>query len=234
MSKREVSAKEILDDVHSGLGEEALMAKHQLSPKQVRKVLTELAKAGLLELAGDRHVPRVPRRISAAQMAGDIRAGMTGFQLMAKYELSCNGLQVALDKLLQAKVLLASELPGELSLRRSADSPEEVRTMGRSYLDFDLPIIEKGPVEIEGRVRDITEKGLGVIGIPGQVGEVKTFLIRHDNFVLINPFLFQAECRWIKEGDPQGKSLAGFLVTEILPEDLEELRKLVRIVTLCE
>jgi uncharacterized protein (DUF433 family) len=230
MSKREVRAREILEDLRAGLAEEALREKHHLSTQQLRDLFRELVETGLVEAAGDRFLPSPTTRVQAGAMVGDIRAGLTGSQLMKKHGLSHEGLQEALHKLLTTKILTPSDLPGELSLRLAASAPANIRVKGRCYLDFDLPIIETGPLEIEGRVRDITETGVGVIGIPAQVRDVKTFLIRHDLFVLIQPFSFQAECRWMQETDTE--CLAGFRISRIAGQDQTELRKLVKIVTL--
>lgn len=48
MAKRKISAKEILRDLQDGIGENAIMAKHGLSPSQLKAILNKLESAGLL------------------------------------------------------------------------------------------------------------------------------------------------------------------------------------------
>jgi hypothetical protein len=230
MEKGAVSTRRILDDVRAGLTDEALREKHGLSLQQLVDIFRELAEEGLVDPVADRHVPVAAKRVCAVEMVQDIRTGMTGAQLIAKHGLSHAGLQSALDNLLATRALELSDLPGELSLRLAAGTPAEIRGKGRCYLDFDLPILEKGPLEIEGRVLDITETGVGVVGIPAKAGDVKTLLIRHDLLVLIQPFSFQAECRWTRE--TEADCLAGFRIARIAERDVLQLRKLIRLVTL--
>jgi hypothetical protein len=49
------------------------------------------------------------RRISAAEMVKDIRAGLTDLELMNKYNLSPKGLQSAMRKLLEARFITQAE-----------------------------------------------------------------------------------------------------------------------------
>ena len=130
--------------------------------------------------------PRL-RRLSARGIVKDIRAGLGNAELMTRYGLNPKQLRKTFDILLESKVINHGELRNDLSLPPDQLQPINHRELERYYLDFDLPIVETGPPEVDGKVRDITEKGVGVIGIPSEVDQVKTFLVLHDEFVLIEP-----------------------------------------------
>jgi len=48
MEKTKISAKEVLDDIHSGITDQELMSRHNLSPSQLQSLFTKLVKAGFL------------------------------------------------------------------------------------------------------------------------------------------------------------------------------------------
>ena len=86
-------------------------------------------------------------------------------------------------------------------------------------------------MKIEGQIRDITEKGLQVAGIPVGNGDYKTLLVRAEDFDNIRPFTLQAQCRWTKSATAVEPSVAGFQITDISEEASEELRKLIHALT---
>ncbi len=49
------------------------------------------------------------RKIKASEIVRDIRAGLTDFELMKKYQLSSKGLKSVMEKLLQAKAITQAE-----------------------------------------------------------------------------------------------------------------------------
>ncbi len=48
----------------------------------------------------------------------------------------------------------------------------------RSYPLVSMVVYEQAKPRFKGRVRDISEKGLGVIGIPSEVDDLKTLRLR--------------------------------------------------------
>jgi hypothetical protein len=122
-------------------------------------------------------------------------------------------------------------LTGDPSIRHEALDKDTVRQLQRYYLDFDLPIVQTDPQEIEGRVRDLSERGVGVRGIPSKIDETKTLLIRHEKFFLLKPFFFRATCRWARSAEAAQDCIAGFEIVEISREADENLTKLVRMLT---
>lgn len=231
MAGREIRAKDIVEDIRAGLSDTALMKKYKVSPKGLQNLFDELAYLGFLGEGEHREIKPAKRRISAHQIVDDIRSGMAPSELMKKHNLSEKGLRSAEKKLVTAGLIREEELPVGLSAGDS-DVFDNLREYERSYLDFDLPIFDVGPTEVEGKVRDITESGLGVVGIPAKVGETKVFLILHEKFFLIRPFLFEAKCCWAKESEEDGEFTAGFQITNTSEDDMEQLRKLIRIVRL--
>ncbi|MBM3298611.1 MAG: PilZ domain-containing protein, partial [Deltaproteobacteria bacterium] len=151
--------------------------------------------------------------------------------LMAKYVLTSAQLSKAIDGLIHSKALGPGEIKENFLSSAVQVSPENLREVERCYLDFELPIVDTGPPEIDGMVRNLTEKGVGIVGIPSRVGESKTFLVLHDEFVLIEPFMFEAQCRWATRNDPGGEFVSGFEITDISEKDLGELQKLIHLVT---
>lgn len=230
MPERETNAREVLEDIGEGLDNDALKRKYRLTSEGLQRLFDELVAAGLLEQSENRYVIPAVRRLSVRGIVFDIRSDVSNAELMAKYNLSPKQLRHTFDLLLESKAVNPDELRDDFS-----PSPEDLestnhRKQDRYYLDFDLPIVETGPPEIDGRVRDITEKGVGVIGIPSEVGEIKTFLVLHDEFVLIEPFLFRAKCRWAKQ-EADGRHSAGFEITSISDKDLQDLKQLIHLVT---
>jgi hypothetical protein len=231
MSQRVIHAKEVLKDMRAGLDENALMQKYRLSPKGLERLFSELVDAGYLEQVDQQYVFPSRRRISTKQLIADVRAGMSNQELMGKYKLTAIGLENAFKQLVETKSINPDELFGPPTLRHDAVLPQGIRELERYYLDFELPVIDTGPPEIDGKVRDITEKGLGVVGIPSEIGDVKTLLILHEEFVVIEPFLFEAQCRWVRKSPQDGEVTAGFLITRIADEDHKQLKQLIELVT---
>jgi hypothetical protein len=97
-------------------------------------------------------------------------------------------------------------------------------------ISYRVPIFELPDFRTEGTLRDITEKGFGVRGIDVGIGEIKEFVIPADDFVEIDPLVFEAECKWIEE--EHGDIVGGFEITDISEHTLSELRKLIRFVSL--
>ena len=224
-------AESVLDDLRAGLEESEIVVKYKLSSESLQDLFDDLVAAGLLHRVGERHVLPAARRIDAHDFITDIHAGMTGYQLMEKYELSSRGFQSTLRNLVTTHSLDLKGMPVELSLRHDAELPENIRGIERYYLDFDLPVLETSRPENTGTVRDISASGLGVIGLPATTGATKHLRIFHEKFVLLKAFEFDAECRWSRDASGSAPCAAGFRITDISEDDSREMRKLIRLVT---
>ncbi|MFH1118167.1 MAG: hypothetical protein V1792_29950 [Pseudomonadota bacterium] len=230
MPERDVAARAVLEDIKAGLDNGTLRRKYRLSPEGLQKVFDDLVAAGLLELVENRYIVPAVRRLSAKSIVNDIRSGMKSAELLEKYALSPPQLKTSFDVLVGSNAVNPDELPADILLNpEKVESPNQ-RALERYFIDFELPIVEIGPPEIDGRVRDLTEKGVGTIGIPSKVDDIKRFLVLHDEFVLIEPFMFEAQCRWARN-DPDGEHYAGYLITGIGEKDLRDLRQLIHLVT---
>ncbi len=167
------------------------------------------------------------RKISARELVMCIRNGMTDSELMDRYKLSAKGLQSAFAQLLKANAITEEDLMGRSPGFEDTVAVEDTRRLHRTPVRTVLPIYETRNLELKGTVRDINEKGVGVHGIRAIEGEIKELVIASDDFIEIDPFVFEAECRWIKKGD-DGEYLGGFEITKITEASAHELRKLIQ------
>lgn len=167
------------------------------------------------------------RDIGAKDLIFDIRAGMTDLQLMEKYKLTAKGLQSALQKLVDIQAISPEELYERYPLYEATLTVEEIRRIVRQPLTYPVPVYEADFPDIEGTVRDITEKGVCVRGIDTLLGETKTFVIDAREFVDVGPFVFRAQCRWVKKSFA-GEYTGGFEIVSISEKHLQSLRKFIR------
>jgi hypothetical protein len=167
------------------------------------------------------------RNISAKDITNDIRSGMTDSDLMDKYRLSAKGLQSVFKKLEDLNAISASELCGRSPGYDDTVRVDDVRKELRQNLEVLLPICEVDCPQIKGTVRDISSQGVGIKGIQTSVGETKTFEINPGRIFPVDPFGFQAVCRWVAREGTEKDYVAGFEIVSISEESLENLRKLI-------
>lgn len=220
MGGRDIRAKEVLEDIRSGMSYAALMEKYRISSRGVNDLFRQLATSGLLGYS-----PVI--KISMNEIAADIRQGMSFSQLMQKYNLPPHGLQDVLDQLVEAKVVGLEELNGALRLRYQSVIPENIRILPRHCLYFEVPIYVAGSPEFRGTIRDVTEKGVGLAGIEAKIDQTSTMIILGDELGQIEPFELEARCRWFQGEGRLNKS--GYEITRIASKDLRELRRLIRL-----
>lgn len=171
------------------------------------------------------------RTIKARDIIADVRLGLNDTELMKKYDLSVGGLKSVLERLVEAKALAEYELQSRVFLAQESTATRAMRTRARGYLLFSIPVYDTDNLEGEGWLVDIEEQGIQTIGVDAQVGEVKSLLIRSDEFVDVYPFGVDAECRWLETDETEGGVRAGFLIVSITAWALGELRKLKKLVT---
>lgn len=172
------------------------------------------------------------RVIKAKDIMTDLRGGLTNSGLMEKYQLSAKGLASIFNKLIRAEAVRIGELDHRMPNAADTVALEESRCYARKYLAFRLLVHGATNPSPEGRIRDITERGLQIVGIPASAGDKKTFLIEPTDFVDLIPFKFEAECRWSKLEVEREQTIAGFQITEISDDSLERLRNLIQALTL--
>jgi hypothetical protein len=76
-----------------------------------------------------------------------------------------------------------------------------------------------------GRVKDVSGRGLAVIGMQASIGEDKSIAILGDDLGLISPFEVRVECRWVSIGSGNTEPVAGFQIRAISERDLVWLRE---------
>lgn len=233
MGGREVKLKEVYRDIRAGLDDTALMEKYKLSPKGLGDLYAKLEELGL---HGSKLLEGDPRsiRIGIRSIVKDIKAGLTDFDLMEKYGITYDALQQLFHKLVELKAVTKEMVFGTVTLDYQPAIPENLRSLQRYYLDFEIPIYERSVPDIHGVLRDITEKGVGIAGLEVAPDDIKSLVILGDSFGAAPPFEFDAICRWFKEEDGDWKNVSGFEITFISERDLKNLRKLIRLITLAE
>ncbi len=183
------------------------------------------------------------RKVSVREIVEDIQLRrLTDTQLMEKYKVSAKGLQSVFQKLLDRRAVKSEDIEGRSQPYVDTITLEQRQEHQRHYLPQPVPIYEtrdtisiyeRKDLHNKGRVNDITERGIGVVGIDANVGDTKAFVIVADEFVELDPFSFDAICRWVQL-EESGEYSAGFEITKISARALTELQKLIeRLTTAC-
>jgi len=150
---------------------------------------------------------------------------MSDAQLMEKYDLSAKGLESAFTKLVNSRIMSVEEIYGHPS-RSGHDTVvvDDLRQLPRHFLSISIPVYDASQPNHMGKLRDITEKGLGIVGIKARIGEVKSFMIPCRKVLDIDNVWFEAECVWAEPGKQVEEWQGGFQITKISPEHLASLR----------
>jgi len=172
----------------------------------------------------------VKRKIKGKDFISDIRSGMNDSQLMDKYDLSLTGLQKIFRKLVDSGAMRMEELYGRNPLRDDSVVIDlnDLSLSPDNGLVCIIPICDATAPECCGAVCEIGENGLEVSGISATVGGTRSFRIDASDFFAVDEFSLKAKCLWCKESPLDQSPVAGFEITGILSEDLENLRELVR------
>ncbi len=177
---------------------------------------------------------RPKRQIPAGPVVADIRAGMTNAQLMKRYSISSGMLEKIFKKLQDANMIMERDLGGRLLSPQEGIVHDSVRQEPRCYTIMKLPITDLGNLETDCYVKDLSEKGLRIANLRSNVGEKKNFLIQASEFADVQPFSVEAECLWARTGTDTERHLAGFEITRISDDDLQQLRDFIQSATICE
>ncbi len=226
MVSRKLSQKDVIQDLRSGMDEEAIRKKYNLSAQGLENLYDKLVEAGLM----GQEVKTRPRKLNLVAILADIRNGMSKPELLKKYTLSEEMLRQVVQKLIAAE-----------GKRSAYDGPETVidepfeflgtREFVRHEVDFDLPVYEADRPEIVGKVRDVSEEGMSVKGLDVSRGDMKTLVILADQLGQFSSFEFKGYCRWAFTDQLDGACLAGFAIEKISRTDAQELRRLIRLIT---
>jgi len=133
MVLRRLSAKEIIQDILSGMDETTLRKKYQVSLKGLETLYQKLVAAGLL----GKEPQLIPRKIDLLAVLADIRAGMSQPDLLKKYGISESVFRQLTKKLLAAQgIRLATD--AETVIMEPVEFPASSELV-RHEVDFDLP-----------------------------------------------------------------------------------------------
>ncbi len=223
---RWLNAQDVISDIKKGMCDEELIEKYKLSWVGLEELFSELGKVGVSVSSIHRARAGNKRKISQSEIVHDIYSGMSEAQLMEKYELSSWGIQKVFSKLLrvgaitwEAMAVISPDSDDSVTLR-------DMRQCQRYYPSVSMVVYEREKPTIKGRVLDISEKGLGIIGIPSEVDDLKNLKVVPDGLTVFEPFTFQAGCRWFNKGDLDITCTAGFAITHIEESDFAQLRDL--------
>jgi hypothetical protein len=165
-------------------------------------------------------------KIKGRDVLNDIRSGMTAAELMAKYEMSSQVLDTALEQLVTAGVISRDEVRRWLSESTRTLLDRGRRRKPKHHLESSIRVFDKNHSDVSGVIRDITEEGVGIKGIQARLDQVKILEVVPDESTGLDAFAFQAKCRWIKQGS-DGQYVGGFQIIHISEQGLDMLRKLI-------
>ncbi len=168
--------------------------------------------------------------VNVGQVLKDVRAGLTDSELMEKHKIPYERLDEVFHELLDSNAITRGELYGRSSLFLDTVTVDAVHDESAHYLAFPVPISDAMDPTIVGRLRNVGEQMVGMVGIEADIDEERSFVVYPEKFVDIQPIAFDASCRWLVK-EPEG-SYAGFEITFISDKDRERLEQLVRALTL--
>ncbi|MGO9568750.1 MAG: PilZ domain-containing protein [Desulfomonilaceae bacterium] len=222
---KHVNAREVLADLRAGMSSDELTKKYSLTRRGMQNLFWELDRAGVLKASAEQDGVPAKVVINIHEIAKDIKSGMNRTQLMDKYRMSPRALRWVSATLISSGAMSWKEILDKLSIAHEDLVPDKPRGAKRYPVLFGCNIYEADNGGVPGKIRDISHKGIGVLGIKAKVGDTKTLVVPGDEFGEFAAFNFDAECRWTKR-DPAGEFLAGFEISYISIGNLKEFQLL--------
>jgi hypothetical protein len=173
------------------------------------------------------------RKIKAREIVADVRAGVSDFELMAKYELSVQELADILTKLVDAGRIRKAELEERNPFFDDPANRLQTRRFTRTYLRIPLDIKDVADPGRTGLVTDLSKDGFRTRGLVPAFGEEKEFLIGSSE--VSREIRIRATCVWGKASGRDSRAHeAGFKITHVSDEDLREISTIVGFLALRE
>ncbi len=124
--------------------------------------------------------------------------------------------------------LISSNVVDEL-LSATGPQPSRVekRQSPRYFPFFSVRVMDSRNPGNTGKIKDVSDEGLGVMGMEASIGEVKNIVILCDDLRTVESIEVKAECQWVASNDDR-ESNAGFHIMQISARDLARLRELIR------
>ena len=157
----------------------------------------------------------MPRRaIEPKEIVKEILSGTTDVQLMEKYDLSVIDLENVFRQLLDMRAINHIDVLAWSVFGNKVISTEHIRLFPRDNLGFAVPIFEPSHPEIEGYVKNVSQKGLCVGGVSATVNETKSFSIALDMSRQVVSHPFEVRCRWTCHDQVLGEIISGYSIAE--------------------
>jgi uncharacterized protein (DUF433 family) len=223
----------VIQDIRRGATREDLMRKYSLSTSGIRDLYDQLSS---LEI-GFRpdEFPEKPhsRRICSSDLVHDMERGMDRQILMSKYDLTGKQFSKILDKLESSETTARGHLGALSQDEEDTTTVWQPREYLRCYPILSLAVADAENPVLKGAVVDLSEKGVGLVGISAVVDDSKALEILPTIIGESACLRFTARCRWTGPCSPQTKLRAGFEITCIDESNLEGLRELIMTTTAC-
>ncbi len=115
MAKHEVNAKNVVEDIRSGMSLVGLSEKYKLSRRGLESLFKKLVAAKLIEQSElDSLFPK--KKVDLKRLAEDVRSGLTDRELVEKHNISGKSLHEAFDKLLDGGFLTGEEFYARMTV----------------------------------------------------------------------------------------------------------------------
>ncbi len=233
-TKPKIKAGDAVRCIRSGMTDSQLMEKFGLSAKGIHSLILKLLQVKAItqeeidQRRASSHDKTVIGRMSEDDFVKDIQSGMSDSDLMKKYALSADGLQTVIKTLTKAKAVTAEKLYRTSASVHDTVFIENMRELPRHHLAISVDVYELKRPEISGMLTDVTERGVGISGLPATRGQIKRLVIPASDFIEADSITFGAECRWSDKDKETGEPLAGFEIIKISEKCLKDLRKLIQ------
>lgn len=165
-------------------------------------------------------------KIKARDIVSDIRARLSDFELMVKYDLSSDGLDTVLNRLANEGEIRLEELQERSAFFDDPANRRETRACPRAYLRVPLPVHESNNPSNRGVITDMSLIGFRVRGISAEIGDEKDLIIDASGIESGCTIELGATCRWSnKMGGDKWLWETGFKIARITPEGLSTIQK---------
>jgi hypothetical protein len=210
---RKIDALPFVRDMRAGLSPKVLMDKYGLSKEGFQKIHGQIHKksSNLVE-----------------SMVNDILFGIELGSFLEKYNIPYDRLDSILNQLLKNSALNSELLAGWKNSAPQSPQSNPGSSFTRYFPSFPIVVCDLTDSANRGLIVDIDEQGLGTKGIESEKGKVVRLAVLGDEFGSIDPFEFNAVCRWARLDRLQG-CLAGFQIDHISSHDVACLRKLLQL-----
>lgn len=211
---KHINARQLQEDVRAGLSDEQLTEKYALSRGALEDLRKQMDRLGLLHRPLEKD--RLPAKIfiRVPEIVNDIRSGTTPKELMRNYRLSARGIRWVSMMLVSSGAITWQEICENICSKIEELVPDKTRSQRRYPVDFAVPVYDIDRPERIGKLRDVSEAGMGIQGIRSEVGKTKTLVVSAEEFGEYSTFVLDVTCKWGTTA-PDGEFLAGFEIANM-------------------